>query len=24
VTTIHQGDCLVGNEKDLTFSTILG
>lgn len=24
VTTIHQGDCLVGGEDDLTFSTILG
>jgi chemotaxis protein CheD len=24
VTTIHQGDCLVGSEEDLTFSTILG
>ena len=24
VTTIHQGDCLVGAEEDLTFSTILG
>jgi chemotaxis protein CheD len=24
VTTIHQGDCLVGGEKDVTFSTILG
>jgi len=24
VTTIHQGDCLVGDEDDLTFSTILG
>ena len=24
VTTIHQGDCLVGGEEDLTFSTILG
>jgi chemotaxis protein CheD len=24
VTTIHQGDCLVGNEEDLTFATILG
>lgn len=24
VTTIHQGDCLVGDEEDLTFSTILG
>jgi chemotaxis protein CheD len=24
VTTIHQGDCLVGGEADLTFSTILG
>src|SRR5690242_14940168 len=24
VTTIHQGDCLVGGEQDLTFSTILG
>jgi chemotaxis protein CheD len=24
VTTVHQGDCLVGNETDLTFSTILG
>jgi len=24
VTTIHQGDCLVGAEEDLTYSTILG
>jgi chemotaxis protein CheD len=24
VTTIHQGDCLVGTEEDLTFSTLLG
>ena len=24
VTTIHQGDCLVGGEEDLTFSTLLG
>lgn len=24
VTTVHQGDCLVGGEEDLTFSTILG
>ena len=24
VTTIHQGDCMVGGEADLTFSTILG
>jgi chemotaxis protein CheD len=24
VTTIHQGDCLVGGEEDLTFSTVLG
>lgn len=24
VTTIHQGDCMVGGEQDLTFSTILG
>ena len=24
VTTIHQGDCLVGGHQDLTFSTILG
>ena len=24
VTTIHQGDCLVGGDADLTFSTILG
>jgi len=24
VTTIHQGDCLVGSEEDLTFSTVLG
>lgn len=24
VTTVHQGDCLVGGEDDLTFSTILG
>src|SRR3954470_24192465 len=24
VTTIHQGDCLVGSEEDLTYSTILG
>ena len=24
VTTIHQGDCLVGGEEDLTFATILG
>jgi chemotaxis protein CheD len=24
VTTVHQGDCLVGREPDLTFSTILG
>ena len=24
VTTVHQGDCLVSNEPDLTFSTVLG
>jgi chemotaxis protein CheD len=24
VTAIHQGDCLVGGEQDLTYSTILG
>ena len=24
VTTIHQGDCMVGGEEDLTYSTILG
>lgn len=24
VTTIHQGDCLVGGEEDLTYSTVLG
>lgn len=24
VTTVHQGDCLVSNEVDLTFSTVLG
>lgn len=24
VTTVHQGDCLVSNEPDATFSTILG
>jgi chemotaxis protein CheD len=24
VTTVHQGDCLVGNDADLTYSTILG
>ncbi len=24
VTTVHQGDCLVGAEQDLTFSTVLG
>ncbi len=24
VTTVHQGDCLVSNEADLTFSTVLG
>lgn len=24
VTTIHQGDCLVSRDEDLTFSTILG
>ena len=24
VTTIHQGDCFVSGEEDLTFSTILG
>ena len=24
VTTVHQGDCLVGGDEDLTFSTILG
>ncbi len=24
VTTVHQGDCLVSNELDLTFSTVLG
>jgi chemotaxis protein CheD len=24
VTAIHQGDCLVGGEEDLTYSTILG
>jgi chemotaxis protein CheD len=24
VTTVHQGDCLVGNDPDLTFSTVLG
>lgn len=24
VTNVHQGDCLVGGEEDLTFSTVLG
>jgi chemotaxis protein CheD len=24
VTTVHQGDCLVGGDEDLTFSTVLG
>lgn len=24
VTTVHQGDCLVSDETDLTFSTVLG
>ena len=24
VTTIHQGDCLVGGDEDLTYSTVLG
>lgn len=24
VTTVHQGDCLVGHEEDVTFSTVLG
>ena len=24
VTTVHQGDCLVSDEPDLTFSTVLG
>jgi chemotaxis protein CheD len=24
ITTIHQGDCLVGDAPDLTFSTVLG
>jgi len=24
VTTVHQGDCLVSNETDLTYSTVLG
>ena len=24
VTTVHQGDCLVSSETDLTFSTVLG
>ncbi|MEO8759052.1 MAG: hypothetical protein ABI398_15020 [Devosia sp.] len=24
VTTVHQGDCLIGADEDLTFSTILG
>lgn len=24
VTTVHQGDCLVGAEHDITFSTVLG
>jgi chemotaxis protein CheD len=24
VTTVHQGDCLVGDEEDVTFSTVLG
>lgn len=24
VTTVHQGDCLVSDESDLTFSTVLG
>lgn len=24
VTTVHQGDCLVSSESDLTFSTVLG
>lgn len=24
MTTVHQGDCLVGDETDLTFSTVLG
>lgn len=24
VTTVHQGDCLVSSERDITFSTVLG
>lgn len=24
VTTVHQGDCLVSNQSDVTFSTVLG
>lgn len=24
MTTVHQGDCLVGNEPDITYSTVLG
>jgi chemotaxis protein CheD len=24
VTTVHQGDCLVGQDEDVTFSTVLG
>ena len=24
VTTVHQGDCLVSSDADLTFSTVLG
>jgi|SRR5690606_29873565 len=24
VTTVHQGDCLVSNDPDMTFSTVLG
>ena len=24
VTTVHQGDCLVSSEPDLTYSTVLG
>jgi len=24
VTTVHQGDCLVSNDSDLTYSTVLG
>ena len=24
VTSVHQGDCLVGGDEDLTFSTVLG